>query len=38
MKKLLKVLVGAIILFSISTNTAKAQDFTAVNSDGDTIY
>jgi gliding motility-associated-like protein len=38
MKKLLKLLVSVVILFSISTNTAKAYDFSAVNSDGDTIY
>ncbi|MCH3923543.1 MAG: leucine-rich repeat protein [Bacteroidales bacterium] len=39
MKKLLKILFGAVILFSISTNTARAQDFfPAVNSDGDTLY
>ena len=37
-KNLLKFLVSAIILFSISTNTAKAYNFSAVNSDGDTIY
>lgn len=38
MKKLLKILFGAVILFCISTNTAKAYHFFAVNSDGDTIY
>jgi hypothetical protein len=38
MKKLLKILFGAVILFCISTNTAKAYDFSAVISDGDTLY
>jgi len=37
-KAVLKILVSVVILLCISTNTAKAYDFSAVNSDGDTLY
>src|SRR5574344_1405484 len=37
-KHLFKILVSAVILLCIGTNTAKAYNFWAVNSDGDTLY